>query len=145
MLAKEAKKEGRFSVEVEVSNYEDVAAFRRKKLKPDQVRRVTIKGVVDTGAARFVLPKAVVDQLGLPEGDKIKVRYADGRTTKRAMAEGAYVTLLGRSGTFTAVVEPKRKDALIGAIVLEDLDLLVDCVNMRVVPRDPKIAIYEIE
>jgi len=35
--------------------------------------------------------------------------------------------------------------ALIGAIVLEDLDLLVDCQNQRVVPRDPSGAIYEIE
>jgi predicted aspartyl protease len=145
MLSKEAKKVGRFSVEFEVANYVDVDAARRKTIKPEQVRRVTMKGVVDTGAARFVLPKSVVEQLGLPAGDKIKVRYADPRTAKRAMAEGAYVTLLGRSGTFTAVVEPKRKDALIGAIVLEDLDLLVDCVHMRIVPRDPKIAIYDIE
>jgi predicted aspartyl protease len=145
MLSKEAKKVGRFSADCEVANYEDVAALRRKKIRPEQVRRVIIQGVVDTGAARFVLPRAVVEQLGLLEGDKIKMRYADGRTAKRAMAEGAYVTLLGRSSTFTAVVEPKRKDALIGAIVLEDLDLLVDCIHMRVVPRDPKIAIYEIE
>jgi clan AA aspartic protease len=145
MLSREATKVGRFNVELEVCNYEDVAALRRKALKPEQVRRLTIQGVVDTGAARFVLPKAVVDQLGLPVTDKIKVRYADGRTAKRATAEGAYVTLLGRHGIFTAVVEPKRRDALIGAIMLEDLDLLVDCVHQRVVPRDPKIAVYEIE
>jgi hypothetical protein len=35
--------------------------------------------------------------------------------------------------------------ALIGAIVLEDLDLLVDCTAKRVLPRDPRGAIYEIE
>ena len=45
--------------------------------------------------------------------------------------------LLGRHGTFTAVVEPGRQTALVRAIVLEDLDLLVDCVGPRVVPRDP--------
>jgi hypothetical protein len=37
---------------------------------------------------------------------------------------------------FTAIVEPKRATALIGAIVLEDLDPLVDCTNQRLVPRD---------
>jgi hypothetical protein len=50
-----------------------------------------------------------------------------------------------RHGTFTAVVEPKRTSALVGAIVLEHLDLLVDCPRQRVVPRDPHGPIYEIE
>ncbi len=77
--------------------------------------------------------------------NKVRVRYADGRSAKRTLAQGAFVTLLGRDGIFTAIVEPNRKDALIGAIVLEDLDLLVDYTHQRLVPRDPKIAVYEIE
>jgi hypothetical protein len=44
-----------------------------------------------------------------------------------------------------AIVEPARESALIGAIVLEDLDLLVDCANQRLVPRDPNQIISEIE
>ncbi len=56
-----------------------------------------------------------------------------------------YVQLLGRHGTFSAVCEPKRETALIGAIVLEDLDLLMDCAAPRVVPRDPTGATFEIE
>ena len=73
----------------------------------------------------LVLPQTVVKQLGLPLGDKVKVRYADGRRAQRREAIGAFVKLLGRGDTFTAVVEPKRETALIGAIVLEALDLLV--------------------
>src|ERR1700730_1504929 len=110
---------GRFSVEFEVANNDDLALVRRNLLQPDQVRRQTIRGVVDSGAAKLVLPRALVKQLGLPLGDKIAVRYADGRQAQRQEVEGAYVELLGRHGTFTAIVEPKRKGALIGAIVLE--------------------------
>ena len=101
--------------------------------------------IVDSGATKLVLPEALVKELGLPRGDKIKVRYADGRTAQRRGAEGVYVELLGRHGTFTAVVEPNRDTALLGAIVLEDLDLLVDCPNERVVPRDPHVVVHEIE
>jgi len=93
----------------------------------------------------LVLPRTIAKRLGLPLGDKISVRYADGRRVQRRVAEGAYVELLGRHGTFSAMVEPKRETALIGAIVLEDLDLLVDCVAQRVIPRDPSGPIYEIE
>ena len=74
----------------------------------------------------------------------MRVKYADGRAT-RAAAQGAYVKILERDSAFTAVVEPKRDTVLIGAIVLEDLDLLVDCQHQRLIPRDPHGAIYEIE
>jgi predicted aspartyl protease len=136
---------GRFNVTIEVANNDDLALVRRGMLEPDDVRRQSIEGVVDSGAAKLVLPQSVVKQLGLTLTDHVTVRYADGRTAQRREAEGAYVELLGRHGTFTAVVEPRRKSALIGAIVLEDLDLLVDCQQQRVVPRDPHGAIYEIE
>ncbi|HEV3260188.1 MAG TPA: retroviral-like aspartic protease family protein [Gemmataceae bacterium] len=135
---------GRFSVEFEVANGDDLALVRRGLMQADQVRRQKVRGVVDSGAAKLVLPQAVVKRLGLPLGDKINVRYADGRRAQRQEAEGAYLELLGRHGTFTAIVEPKRKGALIGAIVLEDLDLLVDCPHQRLIPRDPRGPIYEI-
>jgi predicted aspartyl protease len=136
---------GRFSVEFEVANNDDLALVRRGLLAPDQARRETIQGVVDSGAAKLVLPEAVVKRLGLPLGDKINVRYADGRKAQRRQAKEVFLKLLGRDGRFTAICEPKRETALIGAIVLEDLDLLVDCVAQRLVPRDASGPTYEIE
>lgn len=136
---------GRFSVELEIANNDELGAARLGLLPADRVRRETILGIVDSGATRLVLPEDVVKRLGLPLGDSVQVRYADGRQAKRKGAEGVYVQLLGRHGTFSAIVEPKRKTALIGAIVLEDLDLLVDCSAQRVIPRDPRGATFEIE
>jgi hypothetical protein len=52
---------------------------------------------------------------------------------------------LGRHGNFVAIVEPKRTDALIGAIVLETLDLLIECVTQTLQPRDPSGMTSEIE
>jgi clan AA aspartic protease len=136
---------GRFSIEFQVANGGDVLKAKEGTLPEDQVRRVTIRGVVDSGAGRLLLPKSVMQQLGLPQGDKVKVRYADGRTRMRVTAEFVQVEIQGRRGTFTAVVEPTRSEALIGAIVLEDLDFLVDCLHQRLVPRDPRFVISEIE
>jgi len=136
---------GRFKVEVELANNDDMARVRSGDLDPAKVRRVKIQGVVDSGATRLVLPAAVSKQLGLTATAKVKVRYADGRTAKRDQVEGVYLELLGRHSVFNAVVEAKRETALIGAIVLEDLDLLVDCTNQRLVPRDPKYVVSEIE
>lgn len=136
---------GRFSVDVKLANYRDIVRADDASLPKDNIRRVTVSGLVDSGATRLVLPQSVVEQLGLPLGKKIKVQYADGRTAQRHLVEEVFLELLGRHSIFKAVVEPKRTTALIGAIVLEDLDLLVDCIHQRVVPRDPRGEVVEIE
>ena len=136
---------GRITIDVEIVNNEDLVAARRGYLDASKVRRMTIQGLVDSGATRMVLPLAVVKALGLPlKKQKVRVRYADGRSGLRAEAEQVNVLLLGRDGVFSAIVEPKRETALIGAIVLEDLDLLVDCANLRLIRRDPDYVISEI-
>ena len=118
---------GRVTVEVELSNAEDLVLAKNGNLAPEQVRRVRMAGVVDTGANYLVLPAQTAKQLGVPTTSKVIVRYADRRRSSRTVVENVRVDLLGRHGNFRAILEPKRTDVLIGAIVLEDLDLLVDC------------------
>lgn len=136
---------GRFAVEFEVANNEDMADARRGRIRAEDVRRVTLSGVVDPGATRLVLPAEVVKQLGVPKAGQTKTRYADGRVGRRDVVDEVRVTLLGRSRVFDAIVEPKRKTALIGAIVLETLDFVVDCTIQKLVPRDPKQIVSELE
>ncbi len=140
-----ATKVGRFSVEFEVANNDDLVQERLGLMDSADVRRATIRGVVDSGAARLVLPASVAKQLGMPVKRKVKVRYADGRKSERNEVGGVWLEIQGRDGVFHAVVEPKRDSALIGAIVLEDLDFLIDPTRQRLVPRDPRFIVSEIE
>jgi predicted aspartyl protease len=136
---------GRFSVDMEVANHLDVSKATEGTLPPEKVRRVQLKGVVDTGAGRLVLPASVGMQLGLPSAGDVAVRYADHRTGTLQRVGDAEVTILGRTSSFTALLEPNRTDALIGAIVLEELDFLVDPAKHQLVPRDPNTIVSEIE
>jgi predicted aspartyl protease len=136
---------GRFSVEVELSNNQQLDLAQAGFLPPDQVRRTKVKGVVDTGAARLVLPPAAIAALGLAETGQTMVKFAGGRREPRATVSGVHLQYGGRSGIFSAVVEPGRSDALIGAMVLEELDFLPDCTNGVLVPRDPTSTITEVE
>lgn len=136
---------GRFYAELEVANNEDLALANRGLLEPEKVRRQKVEGLVDTGASRLVLPASVVKKLGLAVTKQVRVRYADRRTALRDAVENVQVKLLGRTGVFTATVEPKRRRALIGAIVLEDLDLIPDPTGHRLVPRDPRFIVSEAE
>ncbi len=145
MVTENGNAMGRVAVEVELANYDDLAQARRGRLADEHVRRVRIRGVVDTKVMRLVIPQATADALGLPVIGQASVRYANGRTEQRPMAGGVSLTWGDRSGVFTAVIEPDRDSALIGAIVLEDLDLVVDCTRQTLAPRDPKQIISEVE
>jgi hypothetical protein len=136
---------GRISVEIEVANGGDLVLGRYGRMRPDQVRRETIRGVVNPRVMRMVLPEAVVKRLGLPTGNLAPVQYADGRRGWLPLVHGVFVRLLGRDGTYSAISDPDRETALIGGIVLGDLDLLVDGKEHRLVPRDPSGPLSEIE
>ena len=136
---------GRFSVEVELANDKDIIRAETGNVSPEQVRRVRIRGVIDSGATRLVIPESVAEKLGLEYSGKVTVRYADGRTADRSLAQRVHLSYGGRASVFNAIVEPGRESVLVGAIVLEDLDFLVDCVGQRLVPRDPKQIVSEAE
>jgi predicted aspartyl protease len=136
---------GRFSVEVELANYDDIARARAGDISADQVRRTAVRGVVDSGAARLVIPESVANQLALTRAGEASVRFAGGRMATRDVAIAVELTYAGRSNVFDAIIEPGRQDALIGAIVMEALDLIIDCAHQSLVPRDPDRIISEIE
>lgn len=136
---------GRFSVEVDLANFRDIGRAEDGLIQPPQVRRMRVRGVVDSGATRLVIPESVAQQLGLEISGTLKVRYADGRIAERPIARYIHLSYGGRDSVFNAVVEPGRESALIGAIVLEDLDFVVDCTAQRLVPRDPNKILSEVE
>src|SRR5262245_22563672 len=135
----------RVAMEVELANYRDVVLAEIGQLATEKVRRLRVPGIVDTGASYLVLSQKMATQLGVPSAGQATVHYADRRSATRSVVEQVQVELMGRHGTFKAIIEPKRKDVLIGAIVLEDLDLLVDCRTQKLHPRDPHRIIAEIE
>jgi predicted aspartyl protease len=136
---------GRFSVEFVVANNRDVVGLAIDDPVLDRVKHLVLFGVVDSGAARLVLPQRVADELDLRVEGRTTVRYADHRREERPLVSNVWLELLGRHGVFSAVVEPERDDALIGAIVLEELDLLIDCATQSLYPREPDSIVTEIE
>ncbi|MBI3735011.1 hypothetical protein HY256_00670 [Candidatus Sumerlaeota bacterium] len=136
---------GRVSIPILLANNSDVLQAEAGRINQDQIRRLEMTGVVDTDATHLVIPGWVPEKLGLQLQGEASVRYADHRTANRPIVRQVHVDLAGREGVFRTIVEPDRKDVLIGAIILEDLDFLVDCPRQRLVPRDPEHIVSEAE
>lgn len=136
---------GRFSVDVVIANNRDVLLAKPKDRIPEAIPHRSISAGVDTGAARLVIPQQLADALHLIADGETTVRYADHRRETRKVVSNVWLELLGRHGVFSAVVEPARPDALLGAIVLEELDLMFDCTTQSLHPREPDRILTEIE
>lgn len=81
--------------------------------------------LVDSGAAYTVLPKKMVDKLGLKPNFKQEFSLADGTTISRPIGN-AYITFQGRT-VASPVVLGKANDApLLGVLTLEGMGLVLD-------------------
>jgi hypothetical protein len=96
---------------------------------------------------RKVCPNEVPNYNGSDWRLGISVRYANEETAEREVVYGVEVTVCGRTGVFEAVIEPAKRYGLLGAIVLEALDLIADPRSQRlyVNPRSPDLPMAEIE
>jgi predicted aspartyl protease len=106
---------------------------------------LTIK--VDTGATMLVLPGWLQEQLRFPVIRQQTVRCANEETADRNVVYGVEATVCDRKGVFEAVVEPNKRYGLLGAIVMEALDLIADprSQQLYVNPRSPHLPMAEIE
>jgi hypothetical protein len=131
-----------FSVEVELSNRSDEHLLQ---LVPEhEVRRELVWGRVDSGADLPILPEELAARLGLADsGQLAEVTLADGSIVNRRIVSDLKLRWQDRWGVFDAIVEPGREDLLIGALVLERLDLMVDCRQEQLVPRHPNGARFQ--
>ncbi len=135
---------GRISVEVKLTNGGDIIRAEVGLIRPEEIRRSTVRGVVDTGTMRPVIPATLAERLGLPEMAEAKVHYSDGRTALRKIVDNLSLEFLGRENVFSAIVEPKRDTVTVGWMVLDMLDLVVDCVAQKLQPRNPNGIVVEI-
>ncbi|HKB68742.1 MAG TPA: hypothetical protein VKC61_23065 [Pyrinomonadaceae bacterium] len=124
---------GEVRVKVRLTNGVDQALVRRGMLPPDQVRYYETTALVDTGAIRSVLPVQVLQHLGLEVVRKARAVYANDSREDVDVSEMVGIDIIGRRTTEEMLV--LGSEVLIGQTVLETLDLLVDCTNLRVVPN----------
>jgi clan AA aspartic protease len=99
----------------------------------DQSRFEQIEALVDTGATYTVVPRDVLERLGIMPQFRRRFRLADGRVVELDMAVVA-IRLEGQTLPTICVFGEEGMDALLGAVTLEEFGLGVDPVNQRLVP-----------
>ena len=97
---------------------------------PSRDRFEPVEALVDTGATYTVLPRQLLQGLGVPVDRQARFVLADGSEVDRDLGR-AWVRYDGRE-EFTLVVF--GDEALLGAVTLEEFLLAPDPVSQRLVP-----------
>jgi len=128
---------GEIVVQCEVENTVDRAIADRGMVAESRVRRASVEGVVETGAVMLMLPEDLVERPGLAAGQTVTVTYADERSEERPVAGPVTAKIGDRITQTQCVIGPPRCEALIGQLVLEAMDMVADCTNQTLAPRNP--------
>ena len=124
---------GAVRVKLQLKNAIDEALINRGLLAPNLLRQLEIEGLVDTGAIGLVIPQKVMEELGLKIRGQRIAQYANGSEETIGATEPVIIEYEGRETVVEALVV--GNEMLIGQVVLEQLDLLVDCKNQRLIPN----------
>ena len=126
---------GEIVVDVGLENVGDRELAKAGYLQEADVRHATVQAVADTGAVMLALPEDVVERLGVDVVGSVACAYADGRRGNRSVAGPLTVRIGDRSMPANCVVMPAGTDALVGQVVMEQLDLVADCATRTLGPR----------
>jgi hypothetical protein len=131
-----------FSEEITLANPHDASNVRHGIIKETEVRRLTVKALVDTCAWTLVINEATRAKLGLDINGSMSATLADGSTSVYQQTEGVYIQWKDRITTQPALVVPNADAILLGALPLEALDLMADPINERLVGVHGDKALY---
>ena len=126
---------GEIKVKIRLENAGDLFLKEKGKLGKQKVRAVDTEAVVDTGAVMMLLPQDLTEALGLDLAGKMIVTLADETKKELAVARRIAVTIAGRQWETDCLVGPPNCEPLIGQLILERLDLILDPLKCTVTPR----------
>lgn len=129
---------GYVRAEIELTNEEDIALNRRGYLPDDEVKSVTTRALVDSGAYDLIINQEIQDRLRLPVLGTRPVRLADETVIEVDIVGPVEVRFETRATTVRALVLPDTEEVLLGAIPLEGLDVIIDPLRERLLVNPPE-------
>lgn len=128
--------------EIDLANGGDMYLFRQNLLGEEKIKQVTVNALVDSGAYMLCINENVKTQLDLPVIEKQFSRLADETLLELEVVDPVEIRFENRSTTVRAIVLPGNSEVLLGAIPMEDMDVLIDPKRQKLVvnPEHPYVA-----
>ena len=124
---------GEVRTEITLVNLRDAGKAQDGIIPQEEVRRLAVNAVVDTGARILVINEETREKLGLRVKENNETILAGGGTVPSQITEYVEVLWKDRETACRALVLPGEKEVLLGAYPLEGMDLMVHPKRQEVV------------
>lgn len=121
--------------DIELTNGSDLDAFEEGRIAENEIRRMTVRMNVDSGAIMLSINENIQHQLGLRTREMRFCQLADGSFVDLPVVWPVLVRFGNRISVTTALVLPNTDEPLLGAIPMEEMDVLVDPTRRRLIPN----------
>ena len=128
--------------DIELINSEDIGMAKHNVIGSEEVRRMYVRMLVDTGAYNLCINETIQKQLCLPFIEKRKAQMANGTIEEFDVVGPVVVKFKNRQTVCNAFVLQGNNEALFGAIPLEDLDVIIHPQRQELIvnPEHPNYA-----
>jgi len=132
--------------DIELINANDIHLARRYHIGEEEIRRLNLNIMVDSGCYMLAINETIQDILQLPFVEKRKLKLANERIVELDVVGAVQVKFANRTATCNALVLPGDSEPLLGAIPLEEMDVLIHPLRQELIvnPEHPDGAILRI-
>ena len=133
--------------EIELINADDLGLVRQHYLDVEDVKRIVVTMLVDTGAYNLCINEDIQSQLQLPFVERRSVYTADNRLLEMDVVGPVILKFKNRTTSCLAMVLPGDSEPLLGAIPLEDMDVLIHPQRQELIvnPDHPYMAVMTLK
>ena len=117
--------------DITLKNVKDMMKAEEGLIKEAEIRQTTVQAMVDAGARTLVISEAVRQQLGLELKEERRATLANKTTVICNYTGPVDIHWKNRSCSVRALVLPDTAEILLGAIPLEDMDLIIDAARQE--------------
>jgi clan AA aspartic protease len=137
---------GQVHAEIDLMNGEDVIDARRYRIGLEEIRRIAVRALVDTGSQYLCINENIQEVLQLPRMESKPVELANGTIIRCDIVGPVDIKFDNRSTGGKAIVLPGNSEPLLGLLPLEDLDVIIDPKRMQLLinPDHPEGAVHRL-
>ena len=128
--------------DIELINAEDLGLARRNIIGEEEIKRYPLNILVDTGSYMLAINENIQEQLQLPVMEKKKAQLANGHVVECDVVSPVELRFKNRRTVCSAMVLPGDCEPLLGAIPLEEMDVLIHPLRNELIvnPEHPYFA-----
>ena len=133
--------------DIELINSADVEMARRHIIGEEEIKRIRLSMLADSGAYMMAINENIQSQLELPFIEKRKAVMADGSVQEFEVVGPVMVKFANRTAVCNAFVLVGNSEPLLGAIPMEEMDVLIHPLRQELIvnPEHPNYAVLKMK